>query len=362
MKKRRLISTFLSLAMLLSILTPMVSTPALASDITENEVLTVQSIGHGEFRITQNLLSDPGESDNGVIHLSPVSGRNGFYTDNDENFYLKCTESALLQVDEVPIDVSSMENINEVIEEYGLSDIMAEDLRDFYINVSEARQVDSNIPYPEVYLYTARDSSIDAYSTTPKEPRYYSYNGHNLRDDVFYTVYVTPFRDYAFEGRTTASKLKNITDVTLYVVGAVSEAGSVLANVSLVGAGASLVYGLLQGWVDEFGASRINAKDGDWVQFSIDYNSNTKYTSVENTQGNYATCAKTGDVFVNSHGVNAFINNCRNESWYEVNEYVYTPNYPNPAPKAIASSTGGIWIEEIEYRTSGGYVFCPNDV
>lgn len=351
---KRLCTCFLAVVMVVTF-----SVPAIAVDETKDSILMVQDTGHGEFKISQNMLEHSRESDNDTICLMPVSGRNGFYEDDDGKFYLKCTESSLLQVDEVPIDVSSIENVNQVIEEYGLSDVMANDLRNFCTNLSESRQVDLSISYPKVFLYTASNSSSNTYSTTSKEPRYYTYNGYHLKDDVLHTVYVLPFKDYIFEGRTTSDKLKEITDVTLYATGNIS---TKLAKASLIGSGVSLIYGLLQGWINEYGEQTLNAKDGDWAQFSIDYNSNTKYTSVETVKGNYVPSAKTGDVFVNSHGVNVYINDHRKETWNDVNKYVYTPNYTNPAPKAIASASGTMWIEEIEYRTSGGYLFHPNEV
>ena len=244
-KVKKILATALSAVMMLTL-----SLPAFATHEEESDVLTVRDVGHGEFKIDSAEGSRSGERSGGAIRLTAISNRNGFYEDDGGAIYLKCTESSLLQVDEVPIDVSSMDEINQVIKGYGLSDVMAEDLRKIHQKADELRQSNPNSSYPQVVLYTARDpvnNEYGTYSITPKEPRYYTYNGHNLKDDVLYSVYVTPFRDYVFQGRTTSDKLKNIADVSLYVIGAVSKK---LATFSLVGSGASLAYGILQGWID----------------------------------------------------------------------------------------------------------------
>lgn len=344
------VSTCLCLSMLAAMYPFSIAAENSSPQTFHKEKVFIVNTGHGAF----NMINQQTRvADSNAISITAIEDVAGLYQSLDETLYLQCTESSFLQVEKVKIPVDDQQQTEKLISAYDLDEVLAEDLRQLCYTAN----ADDTAP-PEVILYTSSELGTNR-STVQKPARYYTYNGYNLKDDVLYTKYVTPFSYKSFSGQSTISKLKDITDVALYAVG--SGTSKFLSKVSLIGGGVSLTYGLLQNWVTQYGASRLNAKAGDYSQFSIDYTSNTKYTCVENGQGNYPTCAKTGDVLINRLGVHAYINDCARDDWYKINAYAYTPNYTNPAPKAIASPSGP-WIETIEYRMSGGYVFCPNDV
>ena len=75
------------------------------------------------------------------------------------------------------------------------------------------------------------------------DPYYYTYKGYRVRDIVWHTEYMTPFRTYEYDGLDTTNNVHNIAG---FVMSCVSALGVDVLSAAPI---TSSVYGMLSGWI-----------------------------------------------------------------------------------------------------------------
>lgn len=304
----------------------------------------IQEVEHGEFSVTEGHQKSVDSSNSFAVYRIPDV--DGLYQDREGSYYLQCTNKTLLRVNQVAVPIEDIEAVEEIASTFSLPEMLVSDLR----MLSEAIQNEENAQIL-VELYVPYDTEMK--SVVEGDPYYYTYKGYRVRDIVWHTEYMTPFREYEYDGLDT---IDNVNNIAGFVMSCVSALG---VNVLSAAPITSSAYGMLSGWINDWGESRLQPTNDDWAQFSVDYTSNTKFTEVDFGGGGYQTCAKTGDCTINEHGIIAYINDKRSETWYSIDQYEETPNYDEPAAKAIISPSQP-WVETLEYEF-GDFTIVPNE-
>lgn len=193
MRKSKFIPVFLIVTMLMSSFS--VLAKSFDDMISDDEILGVKHIGHGEFKISLSKNMAYGKDvkakkvKQGVYKLQDAELIN---QDKEYNKLIQVKKDTFLRVKELQIDLLDNQKLEKIIVEYDINDVMAEDIRKL---AEEAKKEGSTVA-KRIAIYTPKRSktestneSITASSEWTKKsgPYYYSgYKNYNYMDEIWH--------------------------------------------------------------------------------------------------------------------------------------------------------------------------------
>lgn len=350
MKKFKILSLIIAVVMVLSSFCLYADETIIE---TAKSTIEVIDVGHGEFKLTSssNLKKSlsPGTKED-IFKCEKISDYlyqivNSELLDSDHDYdkLLQVNKDTFLRVKEVKININDNNDIENVINEYGISPEMADDIRSLAKNLHKSD--DASIE--EMILYTPKKKieaningeaiNIDGISSSGEldvdilvsgsdayETRYYvGHNGQRYYDEVYYYYGVSGYKDIK-----TGSAIKNYFTTVFYNL---CELGIGSFVDTLTGGSYSLVqcFGNV--------ITTYPTSSGDLWQTNNNEEKYRKYTSIHdgsNSSWPYAIKAVSEisrqyfDHFLYFHSINKRLEYA--DSW----EYYELPNYYSLDKKA----------------------------
>ena len=322
MKIRKVISCILMTAVVVTSTNTLSSTRTLAAHNTINVVKD----NNGQF-------VDSKDSKNS-IKAQLIQGE--VYSLDNGTLLLQTSEDVYQIVQRHTAKLSDSDKVNLILNDASIPQEVKEDVLK---KSQQAIETNSKLATVDVYIPDISNASsrISPMTTTNT---FYTYNNKKLKDTV---VYYTNFQSgnivyvKGFNAGNLASSIKEFI-----IMGAETN-----KYVSIF----TTAVSVLQNFFNVFGAKTYYGSAQDYASFNVCYDITTKWTFVDlYGDGSWATGAVTEKVLLKNIRYEEYFvtnkgGNYRNKIEYYNKTYI-TPNFNNPAPKAVQWAGGAGWVDD----------------
>lgn len=321
-KVRKVISCILMTAVVVTGINTFSSTRTLAAQNTINVVKD----NNGQF-------VDSKDSKNS-LKAQLIQGE--VYSLDNGTLLLQTSEDVYEIVQRHTAKLSESDKVNSILNDASIP----QEVKDDVLKKSH-QAIETNSKLATVDVYTPVNSnasgSISPMTTTDT---YYTYNNKKLKDTVaYYTNFQSGTIEYV-EGLNAGNLASSIKEFV--IMGAETN-----KYVSIF----STAVSILKNFFNAFGAKTYYGSASDYASFNVCYDISTKWTFVDlYGDGSWATGAVTEKVLLKNIRYEEYFvtdkgGNYHNQVVYYNNTYI-TPNFNNPAPKAVQWAGGPGWVDD----------------